>query len=34
VEINSLLSTNHFGVQKKRSVEQALILLQENIYQA
>jgi hypothetical protein len=34
VETNSLLLTNHFGVRKKRSAEQALILLQENIYQA
>jgi hypothetical protein len=34
VETRGLLPTNHFGARKKRSAEQALILLQEQIYQA
>ena len=29
-----LLPTNHFGARKKRSAEQALLLLQEHIYNA
>jgi hypothetical protein len=29
-----LLPTNHFGARKKRSVEQAFLLLQEHIYNA
>ena len=32
VETFGLLPTNHFGARKKRSAEQALILLQEHIY--
>ena len=34
VETSSLLPTNHFGARKKRSAEQALLLLQEHIYNA
>jgi hypothetical protein len=34
VETFSLLPTNHFGARKKRSAEQALLLLQEHIYNA
>jgi hypothetical protein len=34
VEIFGLLPVNHFGARKKRSTEQALILLQESIYKA
>lgn len=34
VETFGLLPTNHFGARKKRSTEQALMLLQEHIYQA
>jgi hypothetical protein len=32
VETFGLLPTNHFGARKKRSAEQALLLLQEHIY--
>jgi hypothetical protein len=32
VETFGLLPTNHFGARKKRSTEQALVLLQEHIY--
>ena len=32
VETYGLLPTNHFGAQKQRSAEQALLLLQEQIY--
>jgi hypothetical protein len=32
VETHGLLPTNHFGARKQRSAEQALILLQEQIY--
>ena len=31
-ETSGLLLTNHFGARKKRSAEQALLLLQEHIY--
>lgn len=34
VETVGLLPTNHFGARKKRSAEQALLLLQEHIYDA
>ena len=34
VETFGLLPTNHFGGRKKRSTEQALLLLQEHIYNA
>jgi ribonuclease HI len=34
VETHGLLPTNHFGARKQRSAEQALILLQEYIYNA
>ncbi|EAQ90175.1 hypothetical protein CHGG_06794 [Chaetomium globosum CBS 148.51] len=34
VETYGLLPTNHFGARKQRSAEQALILLQEQIYTA
>jgi hypothetical protein len=34
VETFELLPTNHFGARKKRSTEQALLLLQEHIYNA
>jgi hypothetical protein len=34
VEIYGLLLTSHFRAQKQRSTEQALILLQEQIYSA
>lgn len=34
VEQYSLLPTNHVGARKKRSAEQALLLLQEHIYDA
>ncbi len=34
VETLGLLPMNHFGVRKKRSTEQALLLLQEHIYNA
>ena len=34
VEEHRLLPTNHFGARKQRSTEQALLLLQEHIYQA
>lgn len=34
VESFGLLPTNHFGARKKRSAEQALLLLQEHIYNA
>lgn len=34
VETFGLLPTNHFGARKKRSAEQALLLLQEHIYSA
>jgi hypothetical protein len=34
VETSGLLPANHFGARKKRSTEQALILLQEQIYNA
>ena len=34
VETFGLLPTNHFGARKKRSAEQALVLLQEHIYNA
>ena len=30
----NLLSENHFGAQRRRSAEQALILLQESIYKS
>lgn len=34
VETSGLLPTNHFGARKRRSAEQALVLLQEHIYKA
>jgi hypothetical protein len=34
VEIYGLLPTSHFGARKQRSAEQALVLLQEQIYSA
>ena len=34
VESANLLPTNHFGARKRRSAEQALVLLQERIYNA
>ncbi|KAI2766141.1 transcriptional regulator family: Zinc finger, CCHC-type [Penicillium roqueforti] len=34
VETHSLLPTSHFGARKQRSAEQALLLLQEQIYAA
>ena len=34
VEEFGLLPTNHFGARKRRSAEQALLLLQEEIYKA
>ena len=34
VETFGLLPANHFGARKKRSAEQALLLLQEHIYNA
>ena len=34
VETYGLLPANHFGARKRRSAEQALLLLQENIYRA
>ena len=34
VETFNLLPANHFGARKKRSVEQALLRLQEHIYDA
>nr|AEB91360.1 unknown [Verticillium dahliae VdLs.17] len=34
VETHGLLPTNHFGARKQRSAEQALVLLQEQIYAA
>ncbi|KID81061.1 Endonuclease/exonuclease/phosphatase [Metarhizium guizhouense ARSEF 977] len=34
VETYGLLPANHFGARKRRSAEQALMLLQENIYRA
>jgi hypothetical protein len=34
VETYGLLPTNHFGARKQRSAEQALLLLQEEIYTA
>jgi hypothetical protein len=34
VETRGLLPTNHFGARKRRSAEQALMLLQEQIYKA
>ena len=34
VETFGLLPTNHFGARRKRSAEQALVLLQERIYNA
>ena len=34
VETHGLVPTNHFGARKQRSAEQALILLQEQIYTA
>ena len=34
VETLSLLSTSHFKARKKRSAEQALLLLQEHIHKA
>ncbi|EED12717.1 reverse transcriptase, putative [Talaromyces stipitatus ATCC 10500] len=33
-ETFSLLPTNHFGARKRRSAEQAILLLQEEIYKA
>src|SRR5687768_1227905 len=33
-ETFGLLPTNHFGARKRRSAEQALVLLQEHIYKA
>jgi hypothetical protein len=33
-ETHGLLPTNHFGVRKRRSAEQELLLLQEQIYMA
>lgn len=33
-ETHGLLPTNHFGARKRRSAEQALLLLQEHIYKA
>jgi hypothetical protein len=34
VETSRLLPTNHFGARRRRSAEQALVLLQEHIYKA
>jgi len=34
VETYGLLPTNHFGARKQRSAEQALLLLQEQVYAA
>lgn len=34
VEAHGLLPANHFGARKRRSAEQALVLLQEQIYKA
>ncbi len=34
VETHGLLPTNHFGARKQRSAEQALLLLQEQVYAA
>jgi len=34
VETHGLLPANHFGARKQRSAEQALVLLQEQIYEA
>ncbi|KAM4067784.1 reverse transcriptase (RNA-dependent DNA polymerase) [Hirsutella rhossiliensis] len=34
VEAQGLLPTNHFGARKRRSADQALVLLQERIYKA
>jgi len=34
VETFGLLPANHFGARKRRSTEQALLLLQEQIYKA
>ena len=34
VETCNLLPANHFGARKRRSTEQALLLLQEQIYKA
>jgi hypothetical protein len=34
VETFGLLPINHFGARKKRSAEQALLLVQEHIYNA
>ena len=34
VEKHGLLPTNHFGARKRRSAEQALLLLQEKVYSA
>ncbi|KZL68744.1 reverse transcriptase, partial [Colletotrichum incanum] len=34
VELYGLLPTNHFGARKQRSAEQALLLLQEQVYTA
>ena len=34
VETSGLLPANHFGARKRRSTEQALVLLQEHIYKA
>ena len=34
VETHGLLPTNHFGARKQRSAEQALVMLQEQIYTA
>jgi hypothetical protein len=34
VEAHGLLPANHYGATKRRSAEQALMLLQENIYGA
>jgi hypothetical protein len=34
VETHGLLPTSHFGARKQRSAEQALVLLQEQIYTA
>ncbi|OAQ59004.2 endonuclease/exonuclease/phosphatase [Pochonia chlamydosporia 170] len=34
VETSGLLPANHFGARKRRSAEQALLLLQEHIYKA
>ena len=33
-EVHRLLPENHFGARRRRSAEQALILLQESIYKS